>query len=59
LKVSHLCVPSGHRRHISQDIGRQALEADIGGWVTAWNDDPKPFIWTKTAEQSSNHSDDF
>ena len=29
----------------------RALEADIRGWVTAWNDDPKPFIWTKTAEQ--------
>ncbi|MGH9249631.1 MAG: IS630 family transposase, partial [Acidimicrobiales bacterium] len=20
-------------------------------WVKAWNDNPKPFIWTKTAEQ--------
>jgi transposase len=29
----------------------QALEADIRAWVKAWNDDPKPFIWTKTAEQ--------
>ena len=29
----------------------QALEADIRGWVNSWNDDPKPFIWTKTAEQ--------
>ena len=29
----------------------QALEADIRGWVKSWNDDPKPFIWTKTAEQ--------
>jgi len=29
----------------------RALEADIRGWVTAWNDDPKPFISTKTAEQ--------
>lgn len=29
----------------------QALEADIRNWVKAWNDDPKPFIWTKTAEQ--------
>ncbi len=28
-----------------------ALEADIRTWATAWNDDPKPFIWTKTAEQ--------
>jgi len=29
----------------------QALEADIRKWVTAWNVDPKPFVWTKTAEQ--------
>src|SRR5512144_613929 len=29
----------------------QALEADIRNWVKAWNDDPKPFIWTKSAEQ--------
>lgn len=27
----------------------QALEADIRAWVAAWNDNPKPFIWTKTA----------
>jgi transposase len=29
----------------------QALEADIRDWVKGWNVDPKPFIWTKTAEQ--------
>lgn len=29
----------------------QALEADIRAWVAGWNEDPKPFIWTKTAEQ--------
>jgi transposase len=29
----------------------QALETDIRAWVKAWNADPKPFIWTKTAEQ--------
>jgi transposase len=29
----------------------QALEADIRRWVKAWNADPKPFVWTKTAEQ--------
>jgi transposase len=29
----------------------QALEADIRNWITAWNDNPKPFIWTKTADQ--------
>jgi transposase len=29
----------------------QALEKDIRNWVTAWNENPKPFIWVRTAEQ--------
>ena len=29
----------------------QALEKDIREWVKAWNDNPRPFTWTKTAEQ--------
>jgi len=29
----------------------QALEADIRNWVQAWNQNPRPFIWTKTADQ--------
>ena len=29
----------------------RALENDIREWVKAWNADPKPFVWTKTAEQ--------
>ena len=29
----------------------QALETDIRNWVKAWNHDPHPFIWTKSAEQ--------
>lgn len=29
----------------------QALEADIRAWIATWNDDPKPFVWTKTAEE--------
>jgi len=29
----------------------QALERDIRDWVASWNENPKPFIWTKTAEQ--------
>jgi len=28
-----------------------ALEADIRKWITSWNENPQPFIWTKTAEQ--------
>jgi transposase/DNA-binding CsgD family transcriptional regulator len=29
----------------------QALEADLRAWTAAWNEDPKPFIWTKTAQE--------
>lgn len=29
----------------------QALEKDLRTWVKAWNEGPKPFIWTKTAEE--------
>jgi hypothetical protein len=27
-----------------------ALEADIRSWVANWNANPRPFVWTKTAE---------
>jgi hypothetical protein len=29
----------------------QALEKDIRAWIADWNDHPRPFIWTKTAEE--------
>ena len=29
----------------------QALETDLRAWTRDWNEAPKPFIWTKTAEQ--------
>jgi hypothetical protein len=27
------------------------LNADIRGWIESWNENPRPFVWTKTAEQ--------
>jgi transposase len=27
----------------------QALETDIKAWIATWNDNPRPFTWTKTA----------
>jgi hypothetical protein len=27
------------------------LEADTRSWIAHWNTDPRPFIWTKTAEE--------
>jgi transposase len=29
----------------------QALEADIRAWIETWNEDPRPFVWTKTADE--------
>jgi transposase len=29
----------------------QALEADIRAWIADWNTNPRPFTWTKTAEE--------
>ena len=29
----------------------RALNDDIRAWIETWNDDPKPFVWTKTADQ--------
>ena len=36
----------------AQRIGEAlALEKDIRDWIAAWNDNPKPFSWTKTADE--------
>jgi transposase/transposase-like protein len=29
----------------------RALENDIRDWIKAWNEDPKPFVWTKDADE--------
>jgi len=29
----------------------RALNADIRGWIETWNDNPRPYVWTKTADQ--------
>jgi transposase len=35
----------GAHRSVSQ------LNADIRAWIKTWNQNPKPFVWTKTADQ--------
>ena len=27
------------------------LETDIRSWIATWNDNPRPYVWTKTADQ--------
>jgi transposase len=29
----------------------RALNTDIRKWIETWNEDPKPYVWTKTADQ--------
>lgn len=29
----------------------QALENDIRAWISTWNDNPRPFTWTKTVDE--------
>jgi transposase len=37
------------RRGVHKNV--QALEKDIRAWIKTWNEDPKPFVWTKTADE--------
>ncbi len=29
----------------------QALEADVRDWIAHWNEDPRPYLWVKTADE--------
>ena len=37
------------RRGVHKSV--QSLEADIRAWIKNWNENPRPFAWTKTAEE--------
>ena len=37
------------RRSVHTSV--QALEQDVRDWIATWNDNPKPFVWKKTAEE--------
>jgi transposase len=36
-----------------------ALEKDIRDWIATWNDNPRPFTWTKTADEILNSLADY
>jgi hypothetical protein len=40
------------RRGVYKSV--QALEADIRDWIGTWNENLRPFAWTKTAEEILN-----
>jgi hypothetical protein len=29
----------------------RALESDIRAWIKTWNENPRPYVWTKTADE--------
>jgi transposase len=37
------------RRGVHKSV--PALEKDIRGWIANWNENPRPFVWTKTADE--------
>ena len=37
------------RRGVHKSV--QALEKDVRAWIQTWNENPRPFTWTKTAEE--------
>ncbi|WP_203888317.1 IS630 family transposase, partial [Planotetraspora kaengkrachanensis] len=37
----------------------KALEDDIKAWIATWNENPRPFAWTKTADQILNSLADY
>ncbi|RSM56851.1 IS630 family transposase [Kibdelosporangium aridum] len=37
------------RRSVHKSV--QALEKDVHAWIADWNTHPRPFLWTKTAEE--------
>ena len=37
----------------------KALESDITAWIDAWNENPRPFTWNKTAEEILNSLADY
>jgi transposase len=36
-----------------------ALENDIKDWIATWNDNPRPFTWTKTADEILSSLGDY
>ncbi len=37
------------RRGVHRSV--QALERDIRDWIEKWNDNPRPYVWVKTADE--------
>ena len=53
MKNSILKCPLTTHRSVKRGAHKsvQALENDIREWIADWNTHPRPFLWTKTAEE--------
>lgn len=38
------------RRSVHKTV--QVLEQDLRDWIVAWNTEPRPYAWTKTADET-------
>lgn len=47
----HLILDSYATHRRGAHLSVRALETDIRSWIATWNDDPRPYVWTKTADQ--------
>jgi len=45
------------RRGVHRSVAE--LETDIRSWIAGWNDNPRPYVWTKTAEQILDSIGDY
>lgn len=45
------------RRGVHRSV--KALEDDINAWIDTWNQSPRPFTWTKTADEILNSLADY
>jgi transposase len=45
------------RRGVHKSVA--ALENDVRAWIKSWNEDPKPFVWKKTAEEILNSLSEY
>ena len=48
-KCERVNAPHGIKRAAHRSV--RDLVASIRTWITNWNDDPKPYVWHKTADQ--------
>jgi hypothetical protein len=49
VRWSGLLIEQRLRRGVHKTL--RALKNDIRDWIRAWNEDPRPFAWTKSADE--------